>query len=134
MKFEIDARLLEDSIKICDLELSTLLLKNDKENPWFVLVPRRFKASEIIDLNSEEQGLLMEEISLVSNFVKEYYEPFKINVANLGNVVPQLHIHIIARYESDRAFPNPIWNTQTQLKFEPNEFENVKSNFIEYIE
>ncbi len=133
MKFEIDPRLLEDSIKICDLELSTLILKNDKENPWFVLIPRRNRLTEIIDLNSEEQGLLMEEIALVSNFVKEYYEPFKINVANLGNVVPQLHIHIIARYESDRAFPNPIWNTQTQLKFEPNEFENVKSNFLEYM-
>ncbi len=132
MSFTIDERLLDQSMTICDLELSKLIVKNDKENPWFLLVPKKLRAREIIDLNSEEQTLLMEEIALVSEFLKEYYRPHKINIGALGNVVSQLHVHIIARYEGDRAWPNPIWNTETGSHFDEAELENIKSNFIEF--
>jgi diadenosine tetraphosphate (Ap4A) HIT family hydrolase len=88
----------------------------------------------LVDLTPEMQGMLMEEISLVSEFLKEYYRPYKINVANLGNVVRQLHIHIITRFEEDRAWPNPIWNTEALLKFEDYEIENIKSNFLTFID
>lgn len=132
MSFTIDERLLDQSMTICDLELSKLIVKNDKENPWFLLVPRKLRAREIIDLNSEEQTLLMEEIALVSEFLKEYYRPYKINIGALGNVVSQLHVHIIARYEGDRAWPNPIWNTEAGSQFDQAELENIKSNFLEF--
>ncbi len=132
--FSIDPQLLNDSVKIADLELSTVILKNDKSNPWFMLVPRRPNLIELVDLTPEMQGMLMEEISLVSEFLKEYYRPYKINVASLGNVVRQLHIHIIARFQDDRAWPNPIWNTEALSKFEEFEIENLKSNFLEFID
>lgn len=134
MQSFIDPNLLTDSFEICDLELSRVILKNDKDNPWFLLVPRKKNASEIIDLNSEEQSLLMEEIVLVSNFLKEYYRPFKINVASLGNQVRQLHVHVIARYEGDRAWPNPIWGTPVDNQFTELEISNIKSNFFDFIE
>lgn len=132
MIFNIDPRLLEGSVKICDLDLSQVYLKNDKENPWFVLVPRRNNLVEIMDLTTEDQALLMEEIVLVSEFLKSYYRPYKINVGNLGNIVKQLHIHIIARYESDRAWPNSIWGSATTDFFEDIEIENIKNNFLDY--
>jgi diadenosine tetraphosphate (Ap4A) HIT family hydrolase len=134
MSFTVDERLLENSIVICDMELSRLVLKNDRENPWFLLIPRKSKATEIIDLNGEEQMMLMEEVALVSEFLKEFYRPYKINVANLGNVVRQLHVHIIARFEHDRAWPNPIWNTPVGNYFDEAELNNIKSNFLEFID
>ena len=130
--FEIDARLEKDSLFIADLALSRLYLKNDKENPWFVLVPRKINATELIDLNLEEQCLLMKELSLVSNFLKLNNRPFKINIGALGNIVRQLHIHIIARYESDRAWPDGLWGTSPKEFFTPIELENIKSNFIKF--
>lgn len=134
MIFNVDDRLLNENIKICDLDLSRVFIKNDKENPWFILVPRRIKAEEIIDLSSEDQTMLMEEISLVSEFLKEYYRPYKINVGSLGNIVRQLHIHVIARYEKDRAWPNAIWGSTSVEKFEENEITNIINNFLEFID
>lgn len=133
MSFMIDEKLLEDSMVVCDLDLSRLLVRNDKETPWFILVPRKRNVVEIIDLNSEEQMLLMEEIVLVSEFLKEYYRPFKINIAGLGNITRQLHIHIIARYENDRAFPNPIFQSPKTMTFEDAEMENIVSNFLDFV-
>jgi diadenosine tetraphosphate (Ap4A) HIT family hydrolase len=133
MDFQVDPRILEESFHVTDLELSKIFLKNDKENPWFILVPKKNNKFDIIDLNSEDQYLLTEEIVLVSNFLREYYRPYKINVANLGNVVRQLHLHIIARYENDKAWPNPIWGSVATETFEIAELENIKSNFLEFI-
>ena len=133
-KFEVDPVIEQNSIFIKNMGVSALYLKNDKENPWFVLVPRKFQAVEIIDLNHEEQALLMEEITIVSEFLKSYYRPYKMNVGSLGNIVRQLHIHIIARYTTDRAWPGPIWGTPTTVEFDDLELENIKSNFFEFIE
>jgi diadenosine tetraphosphate (Ap4A) HIT family hydrolase len=133
-RFEVDPVIEQNSIFIRNLQLSALYLKNDKENPWFVLVPRKVKAVEIIDLNHEEQTLLMEEISLVSEFLKSHYRPYKLNVGSLGNIVQQLHIHVIGRYTTDRAWPGPIWGTPTTQEFDQIELENIKSNFSEFID
>lgn len=132
--FRIDPQLEKDSFFIADLELSQLYVKNDKENPWFVLIPRKNRASELIDLTHEEQCMLMEEVSIVSAFLKTYYRPFKINIGALGNIVRQLHIHVIARYENDRAWPQALWGTVPTDHFEQFELENIKSNFQEFIE
>lgn len=132
--FNIDPELENNSFFIADLELSRILLKNDKENPWFVLVPRKLHAVELIDLTHEEQSILMEEVTIVSEFLKNYYRPFKINIGALGNIVRQLHIHVLARYENDRAWPQALWGTSPSLTFEQVELENIKSNFQEFIE
>lgn len=132
-KFSVDSTLTDNSIFICDLELSKLYLKNDKENPWFVLIPVKADAVELMELSGEEQSKLMEEITLVSEFLKLYYHPYKINVGALGNIVRQLHVHVIARFEDDRAWPNPLWGVAPKLILEKVELENIKSNFIKFI-
>lgn len=133
-KFAVDPVIDQNSIFIKNLGLSTVYLKNDKENPWFILVPRKAGAIELIDLNHEEQTMLMEEITIVSEFLKSHYRPHKMNVGSLGNIVTQLHIHVIARNPNDRAWPGPIWGTPTTQEFDFNEVENIKSNFSEFIE
>ncbi len=129
----IDEALLVDSYFICDLVLSKLYIKTDKENPWFLLVPRKSGITELMELSSEEQGHLMEEVTAVSEFLKLYYHPYKINVGALGNIVRQLHIHVIARFEEDRAWPNPIWGSAPREIWEEVELENIKSNFLDFI-
>lgn len=133
-KFEVDPVIERNSIFIKHMGISALYLKNDKENPWFVLVPRKLKATELIDLTHEEQTLLMEEITIISEFLKSHYRPYKLNVGSLGNIVQQLHVHVIARYNTDRAWPGPIWGTPTTQEFDELELENIKSNFYEFIE
>ena len=132
--FITDPELLKDTYKVAQFELSDVYVKNDKSNPWFVLVPRKTNAVEIVDLNHEEQSSIMEEITIVSEFLKNYYRPRKINIGALGNIVSQLHIHVIVRYESDRAWPKAIWGTLPTELFEQFELENIKSNFQEFIE
>ena len=132
-KFSVDPVIEQNSIFISNLGLSTVFLKNDKENPWFILVPRRVGAVELIDLNHEEQTMLMEEMTIVSEFIKSQYNPHKMNIGSLGNIVNQLHIHIIARSPNDRAWPGPIWGTPTTQEFDYNELENIKSNFLEFL-
>lgn len=132
-RFSIDPVIEQNSIFISNLGLSTVFLKNDKENPWFILVPRKAGAVELIDLNHEEQTMLMEEITIVSEFLKSHYRPHKMNIGSLGNIVTQLHIHVIARSPNDRAWPGPIWGTPTTQEFDHNEVENIKSNFAEFL-
>lgn len=133
-RFSVDPVIEQNSIFIKNLGLSTVFLKNDKENPWFILVPRKAGAVELIDLNHEEQTMLMEEISIVSEFLKSHYRPHKMNVGSLGNIVTQLHIHVIARNPTDRAWPGPIWGTPTTQEFDHNEVENIKSNFADFLD
>ena len=132
--FLIDPELLKNSFQVAHFELSDVFVKNDKANPWFVLIPRKNNASEIIDLTHEEQSTLMEEITIVSEFLKSYYRPRKINIGALGNIVSQLHIHVIARYESDRAWPQAIWGTLPTELFEKFELENIRSNFQDFVD
>jgi diadenosine tetraphosphate (Ap4A) HIT family hydrolase len=107
--FELHPTLKKDTIFITDLKLCQLLLMNNCLYPWLILVPKKADVSEIIDLSALEQILLMQEIALISKIIKQIYQPDKLNIAALGNIVPQLHIHLIARYKSDRTFPKPIW-------------------------
>ena len=106
-----------DSIFIKDLELSQLRLFKDGDLDWFLLIPRVEGAKDWSDLELKEQEVLCKEITEISNYLKAEVGPDKINVASLGNMVPQLHIHIIARYKSDRAWPAPIWGTESSSEF-----------------
>ena len=97
-----------DTVAVCDLALSRLLAMNDANFPWLIVVPRRAGVSEIIDLGVE-QSVLMDELAKVSRALKDETRCDKLNVAAIGNVVPQLHIHVVARRKDDPLWPKPIW-------------------------
>jgi diadenosine tetraphosphate (Ap4A) HIT family hydrolase len=106
--WSLHPQLAADTVPICDLALSRLLAMNDANFPWLILVPRSAGASEIIDLGAE-QAVLMDELALVSRALKDETRCDKLNVAAIGNVVPQLHVHIVARWKTDPLWPKPVW-------------------------
>jgi diadenosine tetraphosphate (Ap4A) HIT family hydrolase len=110
----LDHRLAQSSEFITDLALCHVRLSHNAAFPWLILIPQIDNIKEIIDLSRSQQHQLMDEISQLSKIMQDLFAPDKINVATLGNVVPQLHIHIIARYEIDPVWPNPVWNTVSQ--------------------
>jgi diadenosine tetraphosphate (Ap4A) HIT family hydrolase len=115
-----------DTMPVCDLALSRLLVMNDANFPWLILVPRRAGVSEIIDL-SADQSVLMDEISLVSRALKDETRCDKLNVAAIGNVVPQLHIHVVARRRDDAAWPKPVWGAVPQFAYAADAMERFVS-------
>lgn len=109
MSFMLDARLQADCFVITELELSTLMLMDNRNVPWLILVPRKEKAEELTDLSLTEQQILLQEINLVTDIQKKLFNPDKINTAAIGNVVNQLHIHVIGRFKNDPVWPAPVW-------------------------
>jgi diadenosine tetraphosphate (Ap4A) HIT family hydrolase len=107
-----------DTAFVCDLALSQLLAMNDANFPWLILVPRRAGASELLDLGAEQTALL-DELSLVSRVLKDITRCDKLNVAAIGNVVPQLHIHIVARRNDDALWPKPVWGALPPRAYDP---------------
>lgn len=108
----MDQRLADSSHFIEDWKLCRVSLKSDKTWPWLYLVPMRDGVKEICDLGPQDQALLSAEISMAQQALMALYAPDKINTAALGNMVPQLHIHIFARYKDDIAWPRPVWAVQ----------------------
>ncbi len=98
---------------------------NNSLYPWFILVPKKPNLVEIIDLSIEEQGDLMREISAVSKALKVLFKPDKINIAALGNMVQQLHIHIIARFKNDKTFPKPVWVSNETSGYSEEEIKKI---------
>ena len=139
--FQLDHRLEQSSFFIEDWELCRVALKSDATWPWLYLVPRRDNVREIFELSAADQALLTKEISRASRALQETYQPDKINVAALGNMVPQLHIHIFARFKNDPAWPKPVWAVQqdeisyteaearTQIEKLKNCFGRIRSAF-----
>lgn len=109
--FSLHPQLENDTHLIGDLPLCHVLLMNNAHFPWLILVPRRTHLKELFDLSSEDYTQCMQEIRMVSEKFCAFTKADKINVAALGSMVPQLHVHIIARYKSDKAWPNPVWNS-----------------------
>jgi len=109
MSFELDDRLARDAFVIGDLPLCRALLMNDARWQWLILVPRREGLVELIDLGPADQTQLMEEASRAGRFLKSHVKADKINVGALGNIVRQLHLHIVARVVGDPAWPGPAW-------------------------
>ena len=107
--FTLHRQLEADSVLIRDLGLSQLRLQNQKNVPWLILVPRKQDLTELFELGAGDRALLMEEIAQASRALVKLYAPDKINVAALGNQVPQLHVHVIARFAGDPAWPAPVW-------------------------
>jgi diadenosine tetraphosphate (Ap4A) HIT family hydrolase len=107
--FTLDARLQQDTLLIGDFALCRLLLMNDAQFPWFILVPRREDMSEVFQLDIADQQLLWQETSELAETLKDTFAADKINVANLGNMVSQLHMHVIVRRRDDAVWPAPVW-------------------------
>lgn len=108
-EFVVDSKLASDSLKIVDLPLSELRLSNDANYPWVILIPRRAGIREIYQLTEEDQRQLWTESAQVGEAMMTAFAGDKLNVAALGNVVAQLHVHHIVRYSDDAAWPQPIW-------------------------
>ena len=115
--FVLDPRLEADTHAIGDLPLSQIRLMDDARFPWLVLVPRIAGARELIDLDDGDQRALLAEINLVCRAIETLWRPDKLNVAALGNVVPQLHVHVIARFIGDAAWPQPIWGRGERVAY-----------------
>ena len=125
--FELDSRLHNDTFFVCDLTLCRVLLMNDKQFPWLILVPMRNNIAEIIDLPEQEQQTLLAESAKVSTVLQQVFSPYKLNVGALGNVVRQLHVHHVARFENDVAWPKPVWGNQAPVAYDDAEASAILS-------
>ena len=133
-KFSLNSRLKADTIKIADFELSELLLMNDKNYPWFILVPRRANISEIFQLNDQDQTQLYKEISYLSEILQNFYQADKVNIGALGNMVPQLHIHVIMRFKDDIVWPKPVWGLVEAVNYSDEEITQISKDINSLIE
>ena len=115
--FTLDPRLQQDTLSIGDFPLCRLLLMNDAQYPWFILVPRREEVSELFQLGAEEQRQLWQETSFLAETLKDAFGADKMNVATLGNVVSQLHMHVIIRRRDDAAWPAPVWGRHPAVPY-----------------
>jgi diadenosine tetraphosphate (Ap4A) HIT family hydrolase len=115
--FTLDERLAADTHLIGDFELSRVLMMDDARFPWLILVPRHAQARELIELPRDEQHELLDEINRCSHVLHALFKPDKLNVAALGNVVSQLHVHVVARHKGDAAWPRPVWGVGERETF-----------------
>jgi diadenosine tetraphosphate (Ap4A) HIT family hydrolase len=118
--FELDPKLAADTHLVGELELSRVLLMNDARFPWLILVPRRAGMRELIDLPTEEQHVLLHEVGRCAQTLRNMERPEKLNIAALGNIVAQLHVHIIARQLHDVAWPRPVWGVGEAVSYDAN--------------
>ena len=125
--WQLDPTLLADTVAVGDLPLCRVLLNDDGNYPWLILVPRREGIVELIDLDETARVTLMAEIAQVSSALKDHTRCHKLNVAALGNVVAQLHVHIIARRTSDAAWPRPVWGVMKPLAHDATEVQSFIS-------
>jgi len=117
--FTLHPQLAQDTVPVGDLALSRVLLANDANYPWLILVPRRPGLSELIDLDDDAQVQLLGEVAAAARALKSVTECEKLNIAALGNQVAQLHVHIIGRRHSDAAWPKPVWGAIPPRVYEP---------------
>jgi diadenosine tetraphosphate (Ap4A) HIT family hydrolase len=121
--FTLDARLEADTQPIGDLPFARVLLMNDSRFPWLILVPRIAGLRELIDLSQSDQQRLLVDINRAANALHAWENPDKLNIAMLGNVVPQLHVHVIARYTKDAAWPKPVWGVGERIPYAARELK-----------
>ena len=119
--FSLHPQLAADTVPVLDLELCAVLLMDEVAWPWLVLVPRKPNLREFMDLDPAAQHRLMEEIVRAQRALQGLYRPDKLNVGALGNMVPQLHIHVIARIQGDPAWPGPVWGAKAKERCAPAE-------------
>lgn len=117
--WQLDPVLADDTHPVAQLGLCEVRLMDDANHPWLILVPRIAGAVEWIDLDEAQQAALSADISRASRALQAQFKPDKLNVAALGNQVPQLHVHVIARFRDDIAWPRPVWGNASALPYTP---------------
>ena len=127
--FALHEQLAADTVEIARWPLSLVLLMNDRNWPWLILVPRRPAIREIYELTETDQRALMTEIVRASRTLTQLVQPHKLNVAALGNVVPQLHVHVIARFGNDPAWPKPAWGALPPERYTGVELQQRMTSF-----
>ena len=126
--WHLHPQLADDTAPVIELPLCEVRLMDDANHPWLVLVPRIADMVEIIDLDHAQRAQLTNEIDAACRALQSLFKPDKLNVAALGNMVPQLHVHVIARYRDDIAWPRPVWGTATARPYAPEELiERVRA-------
>ena len=129
ISFTLDPRLATDTNWLCDWPLCAVLLMNDRRYPWLILVPQRNGASEAFDLSPKEQTQLWREVSHAGELLKSSTRCHKINIGALGNVVAQLHVHVVARNLEDFAGTGPVWGKGTAERYAPAELAATIEGF-----
>jgi diadenosine tetraphosphate (Ap4A) HIT family hydrolase len=124
--FDLHPQLAADTVEVCRLDLCRVLLSCDASFPWLVLVPQRAGVREIHELSARDRARLSDEIDRTSRVMAALFAPDKMNVAALGNVVSQLHVHVVARYRTDRAWPKPIWGSGPAEPYPPARLEALR--------
>ena len=125
-------QLKKDCFVLGEFSLCTLLLLDDANYPWFILLPNREGAREIHLLTEPDQQQLMAESMYFSRCLQQVFQPDKLNIAALGNVVPQLHIHHIARFRNDACWPAPVWGAVDAIPYQPAQRETIKNQLLEW--
>lgn len=137
MSFELHPNLCSKEL-IIDLPLSRVLFENNIHYPWIFLIPRKNNISKIVDLDLEDQITLTKELHLAQNVIWQEFKPDQLNVAAIGNKTPQLHVHIIARYKNDPAWPGTVWDHPSKEKYADDELAKIvldlKASFLEELE
>ncbi len=129
---KLHPQLKKDCFVLGEFKLCALLLLNDANYPWFILLPNRENIREIHQLSTEDQQQLLLESMFFSRCLEQVFQPDKLNIAALGNVVPQLHIHHIARFTTDACWPAPVWGVARPLPYQLKQIEDIKNQLLEY--
>jgi diadenosine tetraphosphate (Ap4A) HIT family hydrolase len=127
MPFLLHPTLAQDTVEVTRLPLCLVLLMKDHRFPWLILVPQRESVREIHDLPAADRAMLIEEIATASTVLQRLFEPDKLNVGALGNIVPQLHIHVVARFVGDAAWPGPVWGSGAAQSYPPSRLEEIEA-------
>ncbi|MDD0975728.1 HIT family protein [Pseudomonas fontis] len=125
--FALDQRLEQDTYPLGDFPLCRLLLSKDANYPWFILVPRRADISEVFQLDDTDQLQLWKETSALAEVLKRSFAADKMNVATLGNVVSQLHMHVIVRRKDDVAWPAPVWGNKPAIEYSAEQIAVIRN-------
>lgn len=132
--FSLNERLEKDTVKVADLGLCRVLLMNDKRFPWLILVPRRAGITELHELSKADRAALVEETAAASRALSVAFAPDKMNIGAIGNLVAQLHVHVVARKRTDPAWPGPVWGSGPAVPYPPAAIESVASALREALE
>jgi len=127
LPFTLHETLARDTAPVTRLGLCRVLLMKDRRFPWLILVPERESVREIHELRPADRAVLVEEIALASEALERLFRPDKVNVGALGNVVSQLHIHVVARFASDPAWPGPVWGSGAAVPYPAGELDSRSS-------
>jgi diadenosine tetraphosphate (Ap4A) HIT family hydrolase len=127
---DLHPTLARDTVEVARLPLCRVLLMKDRRFPWLILVPEREAVREIDELSAADRAELIEEIAQVSEVLKRLFRPDKLNVGALGNVVPQLHVHVVARFATDPAWPGPVWGSGAAVPYADDQLEALRERCL----